>query len=118
ANITISPQTATVDVGATQQLTATTLDANNNVLTGRVVTWSSSDPSRATVNSTGLVTGVATGIAVVTATSEGKSGSSQITVNAAQSNCNSTNTLQLGVGVIHALTAAEKASLCLGSGAS
>ena len=44
------------------------------------MTWGSSDPTVATVNATGLVTGVAAGTATITATSEGKSGTSTITV--------------------------------------
>src|SRR5262249_38668434 len=50
------------------------------VLAGRVVTWGSSDPTVATVSSSGLVTGVAAGTATITATSEGKNGTSTITV--------------------------------------
>jgi hypothetical protein len=88
------------------------------VLTGRVVTWASSNPSKATVDATGLVTAVATGTAIITATSETKSGAAQITVNIPAPVCNSTTALQLAVGGIHALTTAEKASLCLGGGAS
>ena len=115
ASVTVSPPTATLVVGAVQQLAATTLDAGGNTLTGRVVTWGSSDQTRATVSPTGLVTAVAAGAATITAASEGRSGTSQITVT---SNCNSGTALQLAVGGIHALTAAEKASLCLGGGAS
>src|SRR5437660_351552 len=50
------------------------------VLSGRVVTWMSSDGSVAIVNGSGLVTAVAPGQATITATSEGKSGSAAITV--------------------------------------
>ena len=116
--VTVTPTTATVGVGGTQQLTATTLDGNSNVLTGRVVAWTSSDPSRATVNGTGLVTGVAAGVVNISATSEGKTGMAQITVSGVVVNCTGANTLQLGLGDIHPLTAAEKAALCLGGGAS
>src|SRR5207244_2053813 len=63
-------------------LTATNKDANGNVLTGRVVTWASSNTPVATVSSTGLVTGVAQGQATITATSEGKQGMAAITVTA------------------------------------
>ena len=42
ASVSVSPATPSVNVGQTVQLTATAYDANNNVLTGRAVTWSSS----------------------------------------------------------------------------
>jgi hypothetical protein len=80
AAVEVSPATGTVMVGATTQLAATTRDAAGNVLTGRAVTWTSSDPSVATVSGTGLVTGAAPGAVTVTATSEGKSGTASVTV--------------------------------------
>jgi Big-like domain-containing protein len=116
ASVAVTPGTVTITAGATQQLTASTLDASLNVLPGRAVAWSSSDVSRATVNATGLVTAVAAGVAIVTATSEGKSGSAQITVNA-QVTCAGA-TLQLSVGEVRVLAASEKASMCVGGGAS
>ncbi|HMG69747.1 MAG TPA: Ig-like domain-containing protein, partial [Gemmatimonadaceae bacterium] len=82
ASVTVSPSAASVVVGATQQLTATTKDSTDAVLTGRSVTWSSSNTAFATVDANGLVTGVAAGSATITATSEGKSGTSAITVTA------------------------------------
>ena len=83
ATVTVSPASATLDIGATSQLSATTRDANGNVLTGRVVTWTSANTAIATVSATGLVTAKAGGTTQVTATSEGKIGSASITVNAA-----------------------------------
>src|SRR5512133_620386 len=80
ASVTIQPPTATVPIGQTATLVATTKDANGNTLTGRAVTWSSSSAAIATVSATGVVTGVATGTATITATSEGKSGTATITV--------------------------------------
>jgi uncharacterized protein YjdB len=64
------------------QLTATLRAANNSVVTGRTVTWESSDPSIATVSGTGLVTGVAASaqFVTITATSEGKSGTARVIV--------------------------------------
>ena len=67
-------------VGATTQGTTTLRDARNNVLTGRVVTWASSDEAIATVSGAGLVTAVAAGSATITATSEGVSDDVALTV--------------------------------------
>src|SRR5881398_2934018 len=73
--------TATPAVGSTVQLTATPKDANGNPLTGRVVTWQSSNSAIASVNGSGLVSGAAAGGPVtITATSEGQSGTASITV--------------------------------------
>ena len=80
ASVTVSPATASVTVGATTQLTATPKDANGTALSGRVVTWATSNAAAATVSASGLVTGVAAGSATITATSEGQSGTSAITV--------------------------------------
>src|SRR6266480_3954139 len=80
ASVTVSPATASLTVGATTQLTATPKDANGTALSGRVVTWGTSNAAAATVSANGVVTGVATGSATITATSEGQSGTSAITV--------------------------------------
>ena len=80
ATVTVSPATATIDVGSTTQLTATLKDASGLTLTGRVVAWSSSQPTIATVSPTGVVTGVAAGTATITAMSEGRTGTATITV--------------------------------------
>src|SRR5437016_2949550 len=80
SSLVVSPASASLQVGGTVQLLATLQDANGGVLSGRVVTWMSSDGSVAIVNGSGLVTAVAPGQATITATSEGKSGSAAITV--------------------------------------
>jgi uncharacterized protein YjdB len=80
ATVSVTPNQASVLVGQTVSLTATPQDANGNALTGRVVSWSSSVPSVATVSSSGVVTGIGSGTAVITATSEGQTGSATITV--------------------------------------
>ena len=80
ASISVTPTSSSVLIGATVQLSATTRDASNNVLTGRLVTWSSSNIGISTVSSTGLVTAVALGTATITATSEGKTATSAISV--------------------------------------
>jgi len=82
ASVSVSPATATVSVGGTVQLTATTKDSAGGVLTGRAVAWASGNSAAATVSAAGLVTGVAAGAAMITATSEGKSGTAGITITA------------------------------------
>ena len=80
--VTVAPADTTVRVGNNVQLTATLRAANNAVLTGRTVTWASSDTTIATVNGSGRVTGVAASdeFVTITATSEGKSGSARVIV--------------------------------------
>jgi len=80
ASVTVSPATGSIGVGQTLQLTATLKDASGNILTGRQVTWSSGAPLLGSVNASGLVSGVAAGLAPITATSEGQTGSASITV--------------------------------------
>lgn len=80
ATITLSPAAPAINVGATQQLTATLRDAQGNILTGRAVTWETSAAGVATVSSSGLVAGVAVGTATITARSEGQAGSTVVTV--------------------------------------
>jgi uncharacterized protein YjdB len=82
--VVVSPATATVTVGKTTQLTAALTDANGQPITSRPVTWTTSNASRATVDGTGLVTGVAVGSVTITATSEeGKFGTAAIDVGSA-----------------------------------
>jgi hypothetical protein len=75
-SVSVSPSSATVAQGATQQLTAT---VNPSSATA-TVTWSSSNSSVATVSATGLVTGVNPGSATISASAGGKTGTSAITV--------------------------------------
>jgi len=60
-------------IGQPLQLVATLQDAMSNALTGRMVTWSSSNASVATVDANGLVMALSLGKTVITATSEGQS---------------------------------------------
>jgi len=81
ASVDVTPLAASVRVGLTVTLTATPRDAGGNPLTGRTVTWASDNGSVATVDAaSGVVTGVSAGVATITATSEGQSGSAAVTV--------------------------------------
>jgi len=81
--VTVAPSSASVGVGANTTLQATVKDQNGTVMSGQSVSWSTSDASIATVNSSGVVAGVGAGSATITATCAGKSGTATITVTAA-----------------------------------
>jgi trimeric autotransporter adhesin len=81
--ITLSGGSSVV-AGSTLQLTAAPKDQNGNAIAA-TITWASSATGVASVNSGGLVTGVAAGTANITATSGGVVGTAVITVTAASS---------------------------------
>lgn len=78
-SITVTPDTATLDVGEAVQLTKELLPEDTTDTLG---TWTSSDESVATVDDTGLVTAISEGEAVITytASDSGMADSSAITV--------------------------------------
>ena len=80
ASVAMSLHAAAIVPGGTVQLAATTRDANGSLLLGRSVSWSSANPTVAIVDPNGLVSGVATGSAMVIATSEGRSDTASISV--------------------------------------
>jgi hypothetical protein len=80
STVAIAPLDTLGWVGDTVRLTATLRDAGGLVLTGRAVAWSSDQPAVATVDAAGLVTAVGPGRALISAASEGRSGTAGITV--------------------------------------
>lgn len=80
ASIQVTPTNLTMLDGEAQRLKATLLDAAGKELTGRAVSWIGGAPGVATVDSTGLVSAVATGSAVIVASSEGARTSVPVTV--------------------------------------
>lgn len=80
ASVSLTPSTLSLGIGSVQSLTATLKDANGTVLSGRAITWTSSNPLVATISALGVVTGVIGGNATITATSEGVSGSATVTI--------------------------------------
>src|SRR5690606_31159229 len=63
-SVTVAPEVAAIEVGGTVQLVAVVHNSEN-----QNVTWASAASNIATVSTSGLVTGVAPGTAVITATS-------------------------------------------------
>ncbi len=98
--VAVNPATSTLTVGDTVQLTATGGAAPYS--------WSSSDTAVASVSTTGLVTALAAGPAIITATdSNGSSGTASVTVNDAVPVVTVTpNTATLTVGDSQLFTAA------------
>ncbi|SHL32559.1 Ig-like domain-containing protein [Flavobacterium chilense] len=106
--VTVSPTTATLGVGATQQLTPTVAPAN---ATNKTVSYSSNNSGVATVNASGLVTAIASGSATITVTTQdgAKTATAAITVNssnvAVTSVSLSPSSVSLAVGATQQLTA-------------
>ena len=118
-SVILSSPTTPMVVGGTQTLTAVTKDAANNVLTGRTVSWVSSNTSVLTVspasstNGTTTVTAVGVGTATITATSETKTATTPvITVNpvsvATVTVTPTSATLVLGITPTQQLTAVSR----------
>jgi alpha-tubulin suppressor-like RCC1 family protein len=80
ASISLSLPATALAVGQTVQAQATVRDANGGTLEGRSIGWVSENSSVATVTSTGLITAASAGTARITATAEGKSASTELTV--------------------------------------
>ncbi len=66
SSVVVQPSGVELEIGGTAQLTATARDARGHIVPGRSVAWSSSSPNVA-VNSSGLVTAIEAGEALVTA---------------------------------------------------
>ena len=118
ASVSLNLQASSLPVGQTLSLSAVLKDANGNALAGRTVTWSSSATNVASVTGAGVVTALAAGLSTITATTGGKSASATITVTASGPDCTGITPLNVAVGEVHTLSAAERQVLCLPGGAS
>ena len=80
-SIAVNPATPSILKGGTQQFTAsgTFSDGSTQDVTG-LVTWTSSDPTIATISTAGLATGVRAGSVTITAAENGVSGSTFLAV--------------------------------------
>ncbi len=82
-SITVTPANASIQASATQQFTATGVfsDSSTEDMTNSV-SWTSSDTSKATIQNSGLATGVGAGSVTITAVSPGKTGTATLTISA------------------------------------
>jgi len=84
ATVSLNAPSLSMLVGRTEQLVATAKDAQGAVLpSAPAATWSSSNNTVATVNSTGLVTALIVGNADITATISGRTATARVTVSSA-----------------------------------
>lgn len=80
-SVEVLPDRSSLLIGEQQALTATMRDRFGNVLSGRTVTWTSSDAGVAAVDlNTGIVSSGAQGEATITALSEGITGTGTVMV--------------------------------------
>ena len=80
ASVTVTAPSNTVTIGGKMQAVATARDLDGNILTGRQVAWSSSNPSVAQVASDGTITGLVVGSTTIRAIIDSKIGSLPISV--------------------------------------
>ena len=78
--VTVTPATAELTaLGETVQLWAEVRDQNGQTMAGASLVWASSSTAVATVSSSGLVTAAGNGMATITATAGGVSGTATVT---------------------------------------
>lgn len=80
ATVAVTAPAATLQNGASLQLSAAASNAAGQPLTGKAFAWASSSDAVATVAADGTVTGTGPGAVTITATSGGKSGTVELTV--------------------------------------
>ncbi|MDE2999461.1 MAG: Ig-like domain-containing protein, partial [Gemmatimonadota bacterium] len=80
ARVTVSPSSASIEEGGTQQFSATAYDSVDVEISGKTFIWSSDSASVATVDSSGLATGLDAGSTTITATLDGVYGTATLTV--------------------------------------
>lgn len=81
SSIAVSPTSASIQTGSTRQLTAT---VSPSTATNKTVIWSSSNTNVATVNSSGLVSGLNVGGAIITARTQDGNFTSTSTITVTQ----------------------------------
>ena len=80
ASVELSPLTPTIGVDSAMTFVAVSRDASGSAVGNAVVTWLSSDPTKATIDANGVAHGAATGVVAITATSGTHSASTVLSI--------------------------------------
>ena len=96
--LSVSPETASIAVGATQAFSVSAKDAGNNSVSASGAVWSSSNVSVASVDSTGIATGKTAGTADISARLGSLLATAHLTVTGAASNTKRLTVAKTGAG--------------------
>ena len=80
ATVTVGPASVSIEEGETQQFSAAAFDASNKKISGKTFTWTSSDETVATINTSGLATAKNAGTTAIAAEVDGISNAVKLTV--------------------------------------
>src|SRR5215217_6780637 len=80
SEIVLTPPASALSAGVPTKIEAVARDSVGHILSGHAFNWSTSDETVARVSNVGEVTGIKPGTATITAATEGKSGSTSVTV--------------------------------------
>jgi hypothetical protein len=81
SSVTVTgPASQKLKIGSPTTFTAVAQDSTGTTLTGKTITWTSSDPTVASVDATGRVTAQRFGTVTISAAADGKTGSSAVLV--------------------------------------
>ena len=79
-SVTVTPNPATIPATGAQQFTGHGFDQFNNEIAGLTFTWESTNTSAATIDATGLATGISQGQTTIKATSQSITGTATLNV--------------------------------------
>jgi Tol biopolymer transport system component len=80
--VDVTPESPTIPAAGAQQFTARGIDQFGNEIIGLTFAWESSNTSAATIDQTGLATGIAQGQSTIKATAQNVSGTATLNVSA------------------------------------
>ncbi len=79
-SVVVSPLQVTMQEGQTRQLSVVVTDSTGREVTDRPIEWITTDPTKATVSNTGLITAIASGTLTIGASSEGRVGQTSVLI--------------------------------------